>query len=174
MKSSEVVRAAGFGVGAAHVEAAEGMRADHGAGALAIEVEIADVELVAGAVELLAGAGVDGAGEAVLGVVGDGEGVVEAVGLDDGEDGAEDLFLREAGGGSDVGEDGGGDVEAAVRCVDGGAAGEQAAFGFADVDVVEHALVGDCVDDGAGVEVLGGVAGLMASTRSLRRSQKMS
>ena len=90
------------------------MRADHGAGALAVEVEIADVELLAGAVELGAGGGVERAGEAVLGVVGDGEGIVEAGGLDDGEDGAEDFFERDAGGGGDVGDDGGGDVEAAV------------------------------------------------------------
>jgi DNA-binding NarL/FixJ family response regulator len=54
-EEGEVVGAAGLGVGAAHIEAAEGMRSDHGAGALAIEVEIADVEVGFRAVELLAG-----------------------------------------------------------------------------------------------------------------------
>ncbi len=58
-EEEQIVRAAGFGVGAAHIEAAEGVRADHGAGAFAVEVEIADVELFAGAVELGAGVGVD-------------------------------------------------------------------------------------------------------------------
>ena len=97
-----------------------------------------------GEVELFAGVGVDGPGEAVLGVVGDGEGVGEVGGFDDGEDGAEDLFLRDAGGGGDVGEDGG------LRCssrgsgvFDGLAACEEAAFLLADFDVVEDALVGD-------------------------------
>ena len=57
------------------------MCAHHRAGALAIEVEIADLELFGGGVELFAGVGVDGAGEAVLGVVGDREGLgkVEAL-----------------------------------------------------------------------------------------------
>ena len=77
------------------------------------------------------------AGEAVLGVVGDGEGVVEAGGFDHGQHGAEDLFLRNAGGGGDVGDDGGGDVEAAFGGFDGVAAAEQTAFGLADFDVVE-------------------------------------
>ncbi len=67
------------------------------------------------------------------------EGVVEGVGLDDGEDGAEDLFERDAGVGGDVDEDGGGDVVAAFE-LDGVAAGEEAGFGLADGDVVEHAL----------------------------------
>ncbi len=97
-------------------------------------------------------------GEAVLGVVGDGEGVVEVLRLDDGEDGAEDLFERDAGGGSDVGDDGGRDVKAAFGIFDCVAAGEDTAFGLADVDVVEDLVVGGLVDDGAGVEVFCRVA----------------
>jgi hypothetical protein len=77
-EEEQIVRSAGLGVGSAHVEAAEGVRGDHSAGAFAVEVEVADVELVAGTVEVLAGVGVDRAGEAVLGVVGDGEGLFEA------------------------------------------------------------------------------------------------
>ena len=99
------------------------------------------MELFAGAVEFFAGVGVEGAGEAVLGVVGDGEGVVEAGGFDDGEDRAEDFLERDAGGGCDVGDDGGGDVEAAFVGLDGMAAGEDAAFAAADFDVVEDLLV---------------------------------
>src|SRR5437870_1226518 len=41
----EVVRAAGFAVGAAHVEAAEGLGAHHGAGDLAIEIQVPHLKL---------------------------------------------------------------------------------------------------------------------------------
>ena len=54
VKSNRVIRAAGLRVGAGHVEAAKRMRADHGARALAIEIEIADVELAACVVQLAA------------------------------------------------------------------------------------------------------------------------
>lgn len=37
-EQEQVIRAAGLGVGAAHIEAAEGMGADHGAGALAVQI----------------------------------------------------------------------------------------------------------------------------------------
>src|ERR1039458_9816558 len=54
-KQQQIIRAAGLGVGPAHVESAKRMRADHCAGAPAVEVEIADVELLARAIELGAG-----------------------------------------------------------------------------------------------------------------------
>src|SRR5271157_6456166 len=47
-EQQEVVGATGFGIGAGHVEAAEGVRADHRAGALAVEIQVADVEAVLG------------------------------------------------------------------------------------------------------------------------------
>ena len=50
----EIIRAAGFRIGARHVEAAEGMRAHHRAGALAVDVQVADVEFLDGAVDLVA------------------------------------------------------------------------------------------------------------------------
>src|SRR5258706_14421932 len=62
-EEQQIVRAAGLGVGSAHVEAAKGMGSYHGAGALAIEVEVADVELLACAIQLFAGAGVDCCGQ---------------------------------------------------------------------------------------------------------------
>ncbi len=158
-EEEEIVGAAGFAVGARHIEATEGMSADHGAGALAVEVKVADVEVGAGAVELFAGAGVDGSGEAILGVVGDAKGVIEAGGFDDGEKRAEDFFLRDAGGGGDVSDDSGGDEVAVGGGVDGVAAGEDAAFGAANGDVVEETLVGGGVDDGSGVGVVFGEAG---------------
>ena len=91
----QIIGAAGFGIGAGHVEAAEGVGSYHGAGAFAVDVEIAHVEVAAGAVDLVAGLGVDCAGEAELGVVGDFEGVIEAAGFDDGENWSEDFFLLE-------------------------------------------------------------------------------
>jgi hypothetical protein len=45
----EIIGAAGFGIGAGHIESTEGMRTDHCAGTFAIDVEIADVEFVFGA-----------------------------------------------------------------------------------------------------------------------------
>ncbi len=51
----EIIGAAGLGVGSTHIEAAERMRADHGAGALAIEVEIAYVEVATRAVQAFRG-----------------------------------------------------------------------------------------------------------------------
>ena len=53
------------------------MRAHHRAGAFAIDVEIADVELAHGAVDLVLRAGVDGAGQSELGVVGDFQRMIE-------------------------------------------------------------------------------------------------
>src|ERR1700722_3220989 len=61
----KVIGTAGLGVGAAHIEAAEGMRANHGTGAFAIEVEIAYVEGTACSSLLRRIAGVKRAGEAV-------------------------------------------------------------------------------------------------------------
>ena len=46
-EQEQVVAAAGLGVGARHVEAAERMDADQRAGALAVQVEVADEELLA-------------------------------------------------------------------------------------------------------------------------------
>ena len=51
------------------------------------------MEFADGAVDFVARLGVDGTGQAELGVVGDFERMVEAAGFDDGEDGAKDFFL---------------------------------------------------------------------------------
>src|SRR5947209_2051853 len=67
----EVVAAARLRIRPRHVEAAERMRADERAGALAVDVEVADEELVLGAADLLLIIGEYGAGEAVLRVVRD-------------------------------------------------------------------------------------------------------
>src|SRR5437660_791809 len=85
-EEQKVVRAAGFRVRAAHVEAAEGVRSDHRSGALAVEVQVADLKLSGRAIELLARTCIDGAGQAVLCIVGDGERLVKARRFNDCQD----------------------------------------------------------------------------------------
>src|SRR6202012_1424697 len=72
----------------------------------------------------------------------------------DGKNGTEDLFLGDAGVGGNVGDDGGGDEVALFRGVDRFVAGDEAAFGFADGDVVEDGFVCAFADDGAHVGVV--------------------
>jgi hypothetical protein len=57
------------------------MRAYHRSRALAVEVEIADVEFADGAIEFVARTGIDCAGQSELGVVGDFQRVVEVARL---------------------------------------------------------------------------------------------
>jgi hypothetical protein len=102
----EVIRAARLGICARHVESAEGMSAHHGPGALAVDVEIADVKVAGGTVDFVARFGIDGAGQAELSVVGDFESVIEPAGFDDGQHWAENFFLLELRFRGDVGEDG--------------------------------------------------------------------
>src|SRR5205085_6719425 len=52
-EQQQVVASAGLRVGAAHVEAAERVRADDRAGALAVDVQVADEELALRALDLL-------------------------------------------------------------------------------------------------------------------------
>src|SRR5262249_447480 len=52
-EETEVVAAAGFGVCAGHVETTERMHADHRAGALAVDVEVADEKLFVRALDLV-------------------------------------------------------------------------------------------------------------------------
>src|SRR5438094_6835625 len=65
-EQQQVIAAAGLGIGAAHVEPAEGMRPYDRARALAVHVEVADEELALGALDLLRVLRVDGAGQAVV------------------------------------------------------------------------------------------------------------
>src|SRR5215471_19088273 len=104
------------------------MRADHGARGLAVDVEVTNVEVTHGTFDLVPRPGVDGAGESELGVVGDVERVFEVAGFDHRKDGPEDLFLRDARVGHDVGDDGGLDVISTVRIADRVAAVDYIAF----------------------------------------------
>src|SRR5205814_8174209 len=94
-EEADVVAAAGFGIGAGHVEAAEGMHADEGAGAFAIHVEIADKKFFLGALDLFRIVGEDRAGESERRVVRDEERVIEIFRFDDREHRSENLFLRD-------------------------------------------------------------------------------
>src|SRR5262249_6145241 len=134
------VRAARLGVSAGHVEAAEGMCADHGAGAFAVEIEIARLEFIARALQLFARTGVNGAGQPELGVVGDVERVIEIARLDYGQHRPEDLFLSQPRGGSDVSNDSGLDEVALARLPGRTAAVNEPAFLLADLDVIQNTL----------------------------------
>src|SRR3954452_9913820 len=120
----QVVGAAGFGIGAAHAVAAEGLDAYQGSRYAAVEVDVAGFEFRARAFEVGAVFGVDAASQAVGAVVGEAEGFVEVAGLYHGEDGAEDLLPRHRG--------------VAVDLEDG-RADEVAVLGVAGI-VAEHAI----------------------------------
>src|ERR671933_1548511 len=152
-EEGEVIAPARLRVGAAHVEAAEGVCADERARALAVEVEVADVELAARALQLLAVVRVDRAGQAVLRVVGDPDGLVEVARADAGEDGAENLLLLDAVAGLHVGDDGRLD-EVPLLAVAAAARDEAAAVLLPPLDVLVDGLESLLVDDGAHVRSL--------------------
>src|SRR3712207_8820244 len=114
----QVVRAAGFGVGAGEAEAAEGLDAHQSPGDAAVEVDVARFELVTGAFKVVAILGIHAAGEAVGIVVRYRQGLVEVAGRYHGEDGAEDLLLRYPRLGVHVAVAGRGD-EVAIRGIAG-------------------------------------------------------
>src|SRR6185437_9951444 len=101
-EEQQVIGAAGLRVRAGHIKAAEGVAADHGTGAFAIHVEIADVEILGGAFDFARVARIDGAGEAEFAVVRHAKGVVKILCLGDGEDRPEDFLLKNAGLGCNV------------------------------------------------------------------------
>src|SRR5688500_10364362 len=155
-----VVRAAGLGADAGELEAAEGLAVHERAGDLAVDVEVADAELAADAVDRRGAAGVDAAGEGIFRAVGDGEGFGGVACADRGEGGAEDLFLSDRRGRGDVGEDVGGDEISIMRVQSSGfrvQGVDEAGFALAGFDVLKDALVGVVVDDGA--DEVGGVFG---------------
>ena len=81
------------------------MRADHRAGAFAIQIEIANVEGFLRFFEFRGIFRVDAAGQSELGVVGDFEGVVEVPRFDHRQHRAENFFLGDARLGIDVSDD---------------------------------------------------------------------
>src|ERR1051326_8955792 len=91
----KVIGASGLGIRSRHIEAAERMRAHHRARALAIEVQIADVETLSGLAQMLGVVREDGAGEPVLRVVGELERVLEIARPGHRQDRSEDLLLED-------------------------------------------------------------------------------
>src|SRR5690606_23420395 len=140
---------------------AEGLAADEGAGDAAVEIEVADAEVAAGAVKMRRRARIDAAREAIGAKQGEADGVVEVGGVDDREDGAEDLLAEEAMPGADAVEDMRRD-----QPTGGGRAEQKPALGLADLDVLRDLRGRVVVDDrrdvdagiggGAGAEVAGG------------------
>ena len=86
--------AAGLRAAAGHLEAAEGMPLDDGAGEAAVEVEIADEHFLPGALEGLRAAGKKTAGQRVVGAVHQREGLVEVLGAQDGDNGGPKISSR--------------------------------------------------------------------------------
>ena len=81
------------------------MRAHRGARTLAIDVQVADMELLNGAFDLLPRLGIDGASQAELGVVRDLQRVIVVLRLDHRQHRPKDFFLLQARLGRDVGND---------------------------------------------------------------------
>ena len=106
------------------------MRSDHRAGALAVEIQVADVELHEGSVELSGGVGVKGSGQTVLGVIGNRERIIEVPRFDYGKYRAKDLFLGNAGRWCNIGKYGGLNVLAVFFGGDSVAAQKQLTFRF--------------------------------------------
>src|SRR5579864_6458525 len=136
------------------------MRADHGASALAVDIQVADVEFADGAIDLVARLGVDRASEAEFGIVGDFEGVVEAASLDDREYRAEDFFLLKLGFRRNVGDDSRLDEVAFAGFRIALAAGDQASIFLALLDVAEDRLHRAFVDHRAHRGILSDIADL--------------
>ena len=134
------------------------MRTNHRSRAFAIDVQIADVEVADGAVDLVARLRVDRASKAELGVVGDFECVIESARLNDRQYGSENFLLLE--------------FRFWRECLRipwadeitfsgfGGAlaAGEKATIFFALLNVFEDGVHRAFIDDRAHVCVFGGIA----------------
>src|SRR5580658_3172887 len=134
------------------------MRAYHRSGALAVQIEIADVELAHGAIEFLARTGIDGAGQSELGVVGDFKGLIEVARLDHHQHRAENLFLLERRLRRNVGNHGRLNEIAFARLSVTRAACDQASIFFADLDVAQDVIHRTFVDDGSHVRVRNRIA----------------
>src|SRR5215472_17032711 len=90
------------------------MDAHHCAGAFAVDVHVADKELIASPLDMFGVGRVDGAGEAINGVIGHRQGMVEVARFGDSEYRPKDFFLKNARFALDVGKNGG-LYEASVR-----------------------------------------------------------
>ncbi len=127
------------------------MARDEGAGDAAVEVQVADAELLFGKFEVAGLAAEDAAGELVRQAVGDGERVLEGVRVHDGEHGAEDLFARDGVRGFHAAEDVWRDKGEGAEIGERQSQFERAALLLGFLDAGEDLLLGLRVDDGADV-----------------------
>jgi hypothetical protein len=100
----QVVAAAGFRSAARHLESAEGMPADDGTGAGAIDINVARDQLRFDALNIGRAAGEKSPGQRVVGVVRDPDGFIEIAHSNDAQDRSENLFTRETHLGFHIGE----------------------------------------------------------------------
>src|SRR5260370_33508465 len=108
-EQQQVVAPASLGVGARHIEAPERMHTHESAGALAVSVQIADMELALCALDAGPIRGEERAGKSVCCPVGNGQRMVEVTRLDAREDRPEDLLLGNARVSRHLAENGWGD-----------------------------------------------------------------
>src|SRR5258708_6630715 len=134
------------------------MRAYHGAGAFAVEVQVADLQLMPRPLQLLARRGINGAGQAELSVVADLQRVVVVAGFDYGQHQPEDFFLGNARHGCDILDHSGLNEVAFAGFLRRTAAEDHAAFLLADVDVIEDRAHGAFIDHRPHGFVLRGIA----------------
>jgi hypothetical protein len=92
-EQQQVIWSTGFRICARHIEAAEGMRPDNCASALAVDVKIANVEVAHRAVNFVFRLRIDAAGETEFGIVGDFQSVIEITRLDHRQDWTKNFFL---------------------------------------------------------------------------------
>ena len=78
-KQQEIILPSAFRIGAGHVEPTERVGTDHRTSALAIQIQVSNVELSPGFLESQSLARVDRAGQAVLSVIGDVNCVIKAL-----------------------------------------------------------------------------------------------
>src|SRR5208283_4199529 len=130
----------------------------HRSRALAVEVEIAYVELAHGAIELLARTGIDRAGQAKLGVIGDLQGVIEVARFDHHQHRPKDFFLLELRLRRNVSNYGGLNEITFSSFRVARAAGDQASIFFADLDIAQDVVHRTFIDDGSHVGVGHGIA----------------
>src|SRR5262245_36493413 len=126
------------------------MHVHHRAGAFAVDVKIADVELALRAFDALAVARIERAGQAVDRVVGYGQRFVDVLGLNDGEHRPEDLFLRDVGFRVNVGDDGRRNEPAFAGEFVSPATGDDAAFLLSDSGVLVNLFLSAVTRNRAG------------------------
>lgn len=147
---------AGFGIGPGHIEAAERVDAYQGAGAFPVQIQVADMEVAPGLLQVRAIVRDHRAGQPVVGIVGELDRFIEGGCLREGHDRTKDFLLGNTSGAGDVREDRR-LYEIPLR-IAGKTAEDQPAFAFPDFDIVENFTVRLIVDDGSYLSL--GIEGL--------------